>query len=145
MAGQISRRDFIGGLVGAGVAAGAGFWWLNRGGSDSTPGPEPGATVQLSQLPADVAARYRYVQSHQELAKHVPCYCGCGQAAGHRSLQDCFINTRGELDEHASGCDICLEIARDIEQYEAQGADLPTIRSRVDASYRRYGAPTNTE
>ncbi len=98
----------------------------------------------LASLPSQVADLYRYVQANQALASHVPCYCGCGQGTGHRSLADCFINRAGLYDDHASNCDICLGIADQVRQLSAQGLDLPAIRASVDQEWSRYGPPTKT-
>ncbi|NJD77959.1 MAG: hypothetical protein FIB08_12845 [Candidatus Methanoperedens sp.] len=58
---------------------------------------------------------YKYVTEHPEVAEQIPCYCGCGQHGSeasdgrpHRFLRDCFINDKGEYDNHASFCDVCI-------------------------------------
>jgi len=144
MSVRMGRREFLGGVLAAGVVAGSGWWWLGSGGDtgESRPG---GGTTTLSALPPDVAAVYRYVAANRSLAAHVPCYCGCGQFEGHTSLWDCFMKADGEFDDHAAGCMICLEIGRDIGALAKQGNDLVAIRARIDERFRQYGPPTKTQ
>ncbi len=58
---------------------------------------------------------YKYATEHPEVLEQIPCYCGCGQHGSeasegrpHRFLRDCFINDKGEYDNHASFCDVCV-------------------------------------
>jgi len=58
---------------------------------------------------------YKYATEHPEVLEQIPCYCGCGQHGSeasegrpHRFLRDCFINDKGEYDDHASFCDVCI-------------------------------------
>ena len=138
----ISRRDFLGGILGAGVALGAGYWWSSRD-SDS-PGLDGGNGPQPGDAKRDIEARYRYVNANQALAQRVPCYCGCGKEEGHQSLKDCFIAPSGKRDQHAAGCGVCLDIAEDIELLAARTTDVKAIRTRIDVLYRDFGPATNT-
>jgi len=140
---RISRRDFLAGVLGAGVAVGAGVWWNSRG--SGTVALDLGNGPAAGDAPRDTEARYRYVNANQALARRIPCYCGCGKIEGHQSLKDCFIAPDGKRDEHASGCAICLDIAQDIELLAAQTSDVKAIRARIDVLYRPYGPATNTQ
>ncbi len=144
MSGRLSRRGFLRGCLGAGAAAALAGWTAGCGG-DSTPKRAQSASIALSQVPPAVGATYRYVAANRALAAHVPCYCGCGQFEGHQSLWDCFMKENGEFDEHASGCMICLDIARDVETLSKQGLDVKATRAAIDAKYRQYGPPTRTQ
>jgi hypothetical protein len=121
------------------------MWWKSRG-SDAP----ASSTLTAGHGPAggdaqrDTEARYRYVVANQALAARIPCYCGCGKGEGHASLKDCFIAANGKRDEHAAGCDICLDIARDLELLAVQTTDVKAIRGRIDDLYREYGPATNT-
>ncbi len=142
MAVRLSRRDFLGGILGAGVAAGAAFWWNSRGAE--APGLDAGRGPGPTDAPRDIEARYRYVVANPMLAARIPCYCGCGKSDGHTSLKDCFIASGGKREEHAAGCIICLDIAEDVELLATRTGDVKAIRARIDELYRPYGPATNT-
>jgi hypothetical protein len=35
---------------------------------------------------------YEFQITHGELMRYMPCFCGCGQNAGHRSNRDCYVH-----------------------------------------------------
>ncbi len=39
----------------------------------------------------EVKRLYEFQITHGDLMKYMPCYCGCGQNAGHRSNRDCYV------------------------------------------------------
>jgi hypothetical protein len=39
----------------------------------------------------EVKRLYEFQVTHGELMRYMPCYCGCGQNAGHRNNRDCYI------------------------------------------------------
>ena len=39
----------------------------------------------------DVKRLYEFQVTHGELMRYMPCFCGCGQGAGHRSNRDCYV------------------------------------------------------
>lgn len=147
---EISRRTFLRTALGAAALASGGL--ALACGSDPAPKqasvPPPaarqGSSIALSQMSPSVSAAYQYVAANRALAEHVPCYCSCGQSIGHESLWDCFMQESGQLEAHGSNCDICLDIARDVEAFSKQGLDLATIRTRIDEKYRKFGPPTKT-
>jgi hypothetical protein len=93
-----------------------------------------------------VEAGYRLAVENEQLFAQMPCYCGCGAMPEdpHRNLLDCFTNDDGSFDSHASGCDVCLDIASDVVQWRAQGKNAAETRSLVDAKYQGYGPSTST-
>jgi uncharacterized protein with PCYCGC motif len=108
-------------LVGAGVAAVAiaavGVWFAaNQNGQPSSkgsatagadfsarfagyePAPEPNGDLSKVVWPdyvleagPEVKRLYEFQIMHGELIRYMPCFCGCGQNAGHRSNRDCYI------------------------------------------------------
>lgn len=40
---------------------------------------------------ADVQRLYEFQVTNGELMRYMPCFCGCGGEAGHRSNRDCYI------------------------------------------------------
>jgi Protein of unknown function with PCYCGC motif len=41
--------------------------------------------------PPEVKELYEFQVTHGDLMRWMPCFCGCGQSAGHRSNRDCYI------------------------------------------------------
>lgn len=39
----------------------------------------------------EVRQLYEFQITHGELMRYMPCFCGCGQDAGHRSNRDCYV------------------------------------------------------
>ncbi len=81
---------------------------------------------------------YKYATEHPEVAEQMPCYCGCGEhgsttseGRSHRFLRDCFINDRGEYDDHASFCDVCIGEAITAQEYLPDGLSAKTIASSI--------------
>lgn len=118
------------------------------GGGES--GPNPAAVdvkfpefVYRSESALD---GYKIAVAYAEILQNIPCYCGCKRdAEKYQSLKDCFINRQtGEYDEHAAGCEICLEEARDIEQWKKEGLSTKEIRQRIDEKFADRGEPTDT-
>ena len=111
---------------------------------------EQAARVTPSEFPEFVyyspkAERgYRLAVQNQQLLASMPCYCGCGAMPEdpHRSLLDCFVNDDGSFDSHASGCELCVDIAVDAAQWRDAGKSVAEIRSLIDAKYQSYGPST---
>lgn len=105
----------------------------------------------LNKQRTEVQQIYRLAASHAELLQWIPCYCGCGESAGHRSNRDCFVHdiqTDGSViwDDHGTRCAVCLEIAVHAAQMNAKGSSPAEIRAAIDQSYSdsRYAPPTPT-
>jgi hypothetical protein len=104
------------------------------------------APFGLDGQPAETIAGYGFAVAHEELVAAIPCYCGCGQSLGHRSLLDCFLQPGGAgYESHASGCVICLREAADIDRLSQEGLTTDDIRDWIDQEYRKYGPPTRAE
>jgi len=88
---------------------------------------------------------YRLAVDNRELFAQMPCYCGCGAMPEerHRNLLDCFINEDGTFDPHASGCEVCDDIAIDVAAWQGEGKSIPETRSLVDAKYQSFGPSTS--
>ncbi|TWI56221.1 PCYCGC motif-containing (lipo)protein [Halalkalibacter nanhaiisediminis] len=104
----------------------------------------------LSNHPDTIADIYARVPHYQDVIEHMPCYCGCGETAGHRSSYDCFINIHNDdgslvWDDHGAKCPVCLEIAYYSMELHDRGASLEEIREFVDDRYQEgFAEPTNT-
>ncbi len=127
-------------LMAAGLTAGWAIWGLP-------------STSRSREFPAFVyyspesKRGYELAREHQQLFVHLACYCGCGVFLDepHRSLLDCFMNDDGTLDPHASGCSLCLDIAFDGVEWQAQGKSPAEVQALVDEKYESFGPPTRQE
>lgn len=97
----------------------------------------------VQTAPRVVRDAYRFTAANAEELKQIPCYCGCG-GMGHMSNYHCFWQENGQVDTHALGCGICVDIAQDVHRGLARGQSLAEIRAQVDADYSRFGPPTDT-
>jgi hypothetical protein len=62
------------------------------------PAPEPNVDASTVEWPSfvtkarpEVKRLYAYALEHGDLLRYIPCYCGCGGWAGHRSNRDCYV------------------------------------------------------
>lgn len=99
--------------------------------------------VSVQRAPRAVHDAYRFAAANPHALEQVPCYCGCG-GMGHLSNYSCFWQAGGQVDEHALGCGICVDIALDVRRGLEQGIPLDRIRAQIDADYSRFGPPTDT-
>ncbi|MDM5332706.1 PCYCGC motif-containing (lipo)protein [Ureibacillus composti] len=99
----------------------------------------------------DIRLVYQVAGKATDILQWMPCYCGCGDSAGHRSNLNCFISETREdgsivWDDHGTRCQVCLEIAVESVQLYQDGKSLKEIREAIDAKYSngQYAAPTPT-
>lgn len=62
------------------------------------PAPEPNGDLSkvvwpdyVLRAPPEVQRLYEFQVTHGELMRYMPCFCGCGRNAGHRSNRDCYV------------------------------------------------------
>jgi hypothetical protein len=122
----------------------------------------PAAPAKVSMPPLNTAgyalarplavtrAVYEFVAQHPEVARYVPCYCGC-EADGHRANEMCFIGRRDakgnvlEWDPHGFGCAVCVDVARESMQLFNSGADPVSIRAAIERKWSpQYRTKTPT-
>ncbi len=101
---------------------------------------------ELHSQPASVQEAYRFAIANPEILEQVPCYCGCG-SIGHTSNFQCYVknelpNGEIQIDNHALGCSICVDITRDVMRMLDDGKSIPEIKAYVDSTYSKYG-PSN--
>lgn len=91
--------------------------------------------------PMDIAtAAYKFVGEHPEVARHVPCYCGC-ESVGHTGNESCFVKRRDaagnvlEWDMHGFGCAVCIDVARESMQLFNSGASPTAIRGAIERKW----------
>ncbi len=94
---------------------------------------------------------YQIAGQSTEILEWMPCYCGCGESAGHKSNLNCFIEEKREdgtivWDDHGTRCLVCLEIAVQSAQMHKDGKSLKEIRQVIDDTYKEgYAKPTPTD
>lgn len=128
-------------LLAVGLAAGWVFWGLPGAGKSSAEFPE------FVYHSPDAERGYRLATEQPQLFSQLACYCGCGVFADepHRNLLDCFMNADGSFDPHASGCSLCLDIAFDGVEWQAQGKSPAEVEALVDEKYESFGPRTRQE
>ncbi|MFD2990232.1 PCYCGC motif-containing (lipo)protein [Fictibacillus nanhaiensis] len=104
----------------------------------------------LDKQPEEIAAIYAEVPKYKELLETMPCFCGCGESAGHKDNYDCFVSENKEdgkivWDDHGTKCGTCLEIAAISMSASADGKTPVEIRNMIDEKYKEgYAEPTPT-
>lgn len=114
-------------------------------------------TASLSVLPdflhnktEEMKAVYSAAAASRTLLESIPCYCGCGESAGHTSSYDCFVHENKEngavvWDDHGTRCGVCLEIAAEAILQANEGVPIQEIRGHIDSKYADgYAKPTET-
>lgn len=107
----------------------------------------------LEEMPAEVQSAgartqeaYRFAVDNPDAARSIPCYCGC-VGLGHTSSYDCYVagmsaDGAPEFDLHAANCTVCVDITHDQMRMIDLGKSPATIRDAIDATYAKYGPPT---
>jgi len=98
-----------------------------------------------------IRAAYQIAGQAPEVLEWMPCYCGCGESAGHKSNMNCFIQEVKEdgkivWDDHGTRCNVCIEIAVNSVKMHKDGKSLKEIRQTIDENYKDgYAKPTDTK
>lgn len=98
---------------------------------------------------AQTEEAYAYALQHPAIVQWMPCYCGCA-AMGHGSNLDCYYKhgqpgDRADFEEHASFCDICVQITLKTKHLVAEGKSLHEIRQVIDQTFGGSAPGTSTE
>jgi len=116
--------------------------------------PLAGAEMVWAARPAYVRTNaateeaYAFALEHPQMIQWMPCYCGC-EAMDHGSNLDCYYKPgqpgdRAVFEEHASFCDICVDITLKTKQLDAEGKSLREIRQIIDQTFGGSSPGTNT-
>ncbi|OXS57917.1 hypothetical protein B1A99_14855 [Cohnella sp. CIP 111063] len=104
----------------------------------------------LEEQPDAVRLAYQIAGALDDTLQWIPCYCGCGGSAGHKSNLNCFIHEvredgTVEWDDHGTRCGVCVQIAVESAQLKQQGKSNLDIRKHIDSKYQTgYAKPTDT-
>jgi hypothetical protein len=99
-----------------------------------TIGYVPARAMDIAQM------AYHFVGEHPEVARYVPCYCGC-ESLGHSGNEACFVKRRDaagnvlEWDMHGFSCAVCIDVARESMQLYNSGADPVSIRAAIERKW----------
>jgi hypothetical protein len=115
------------------------------------------ATASKSDLPkflmqknSKIVDSYKAAVENLDVLQYIPCYCGCGDHAGHKNNAECFvkdIRPDGVVvwDDHGTRCDTCMNIALKSAEMKKQGKSVQEIRKFIDEKYKEgYAKPTQT-
>jgi hypothetical protein len=133
------------------AASTAGGWGAGAVPSMAGDMPMAGASEAWAARPAFVRGNaateeaYAFAIQHPQIVQWMPCYCGCS-AMGHGSNLDCYFKhgqpgDKAVFEEHASFCDICVQITLKTKQLHAQGKSLHEIRQVIDQTFGGSAAP----
>lgn len=114
-------------------------------------------TASVDQLPSflddqsdELRLVYQMAGKATDILDVMPCYCGCGDSAGHLNNKNCFVHEVREdgsvvWDDHGTRCLVCVEIAVQSVKMTQEGKSLQEIRHFIDETYAEgYAAPTPT-
>ncbi|KGR92094.1 hypothetical protein CD30_01855 [Ureibacillus massiliensis 4400831 = CIP 108448 = CCUG 49529] len=99
----------------------------------------------------DLRLVYQVAANATDILEWIPCYCGCGDSAGHRSNLNCFVAKTHEdgsivWDDHGTRCQVCVDTVVQSVQAFQDGKSIKEIRMMIDEQYKNgYAAPTKTE
>lgn len=104
----------------------------------------------MDDKPEDMRLIYQVAGTATDILDYIPCYCGCGESADHKSNKNCFIDEVREdgsvvWDDHGTRCQACLEIAVQSVKMTQEGKTLTEVRNFIDETYKEgYAKPTDT-
>lgn len=105
----------------------------------------------LDALDPSLKTAYATAASVKDILSSIPCYCGCGESAGHKSNLNCFIKDANEdgsvvWDDHGTRCGVCVDTATTVAELNKQGKSVKEIRAVIDGTYStgKYAPPTPT-
>ena len=104
----------------------------------------------LKDRPEQMQAVYKAAALNEDVLSSIPCYCGCGDSAGHKSSLNCFVAGIKEdgavvWDDHGTRCNVCIDIAAESIAQFKDGKSLIEIREYIDNKYKEgYAKPTPT-
>ena len=104
----------------------------------------------LQEKHENITTVYKIAFDYADVLQWIPCYCGCGESAGHRSNLNCFVaEIRDEQvlwDDHGTRCLVCMEIAVESAKLSKKENPLKKFGNHIDEKYQEgFSRPTPTE
>jgi hypothetical protein len=56
---------------------------------------------QVRNGPAETRDAYRFAVLNRDVLNYIPCYCGCGESAGHTSNASCYVKDKSPVEKPA--------------------------------------------
>jgi Protein of unknown function with PCYCGC motif len=54
---------------------------------------------QVRNGPVGTRDAYRFAVLNRDVLGYIPCYCGCGESAGHTSNASCYVKDKSPVDK----------------------------------------------
>jgi Protein of unknown function with PCYCGC motif len=54
---------------------------------------------QVRNGPVETRDAYRFAVLNRDVLRYIPCYCGCGESAGHTSNASCYVKDKSPVDK----------------------------------------------
>ncbi|MDP2675648.1 MAG: PCYCGC motif-containing (lipo)protein [Dehalococcoidia bacterium] len=136
-------------LLGSGNSRSSGAPQAEQTTADTAGSGTGGMPDYVMSAPEDVQMAYQFAMDRPDIMMWMPCYCGCGGHAGHKSAKNCFIKesstaTNIQFDEHGAGCQMCVTIALDTKAMTEEGRSLKEVRTYIDDKFGDIGPGTDT-
>jgi hypothetical protein len=110
----------------------------------ATPGGDTGEFPALPFIktpvdePKALHEVYIFAAEHPEVVQYMPCFCACGRDKTHKSLENCFLKSRGETPKdlvwsaHGGECMICVSVAAEARRLHREGHSVAAIRDEIE-------------
>lgn len=129
-------------IVIAGLSAGL---FIGLRGSDESEaagyhGPYPGFVT--SSTTPNAKKGYKLAVDYMTQLDMIPCFCGCGQHSGHKSVRNCFIKPGSpqganvQFDQHGAGCKMCVDIVLEAADRLQNGDSLKDVRALIEDEWK---------
>lgn len=61
--------------------------------------PESILPQGLENAPVEIREAYRFAVANRPVLRYIPCYCNCGETAGHTSNASCYVKDNSPIDK----------------------------------------------
>ena len=84
---------------------------------------------------------YTFAKTNPSALTNISCFCGCMQGLNvdkphTRGVIDCFIESNGDFDSHASTCPLCVEEALRVKALLKENKTHEQINSTINSEFK---------